>query len=769
MVVEADQPGTVEAAPTEAAASDQAAAGGTTSVRRDSLILMASTVVVGVANWGFTLAILWFLPPGQFSEVAALSSLLLVMGTAANASLPWVLARRVVQTVGREIERAEAVGFTLLAGLASGTVAALVVVGLSARYATPGPQAAAAFGTFCLFGAAVGAGYLQGLQRYLVLAALTVTEVLIKLGVGIGLASAGGGATGAVGGAALAASLWLVTGLWIVRGRLRWPRMAVVGPLVRDAASIGGVQTGVALLANLDIVVGAMVLGRSRPLATYQAMLVFARVPLFTSTAVSIGIYAKLVAKATERARSVELGEALRIYLYVSAVSMAAVATLPRPVLAFVLPGGYAVGEHLLLPLAIAGLAIGLINLFTTYFQATARFTAPTVVLGVAVVAAVLLYWQAAVRSVTTLAWTAAAVTGAAALCSLVVLWWRDRGGRVLLRCAVGLGATGASYVALRAARPHLVLWFAVAAALGVAALVATQVGRTRPRADAEAGRRGRRGGRRTRASVPPPAPHRRVVRKLGTRVVKRARPLLPPTGWEALLAVSSLGREGPAIAPPYARRALVIAPHPDDETIGCGGTAALLARQGTEVRVLVATDGQASVDEGGRVREVADLRRERVARSCAALGLGPPSFVGLADGRVAAGGEVLVASLAEAARFFDPEVVFVPWPLDDHPDHRAVAACLAQVLLPADVEVWCYEVWSSLPANRIVDVTEGWEAKTRALAQHHSDQGAFDLDAHLALQRWRSIHGLFGHGYAEAFLALSASEYTRVVAGMSR
>ncbi|HET6874905.1 MAG TPA: hypothetical protein VFH70_09015, partial [Acidimicrobiales bacterium] len=106
------------------------------------------------------------------------------------------------------------------------------------------------------------------------------------------------------------------------------------------------------------------------------------------------------------------------------------------------------------------------------------------------------------------------------------------------------------------------------------------------------------------------------------------------------------------------------------------------------------------------------------------------------------------------------PEAVFLPWFADGHPDHEACTAAVAAAGLGQDVEVWGYETWTPLPANRIVDITDAYGAKKAAVAAHATAHLAFDLSATLGLSRYRSVHGLMGRGYAEGFLAAPAGRY---------
>lgn len=93
------------------------------------------------------------------------------------------------------------------------------------------------------------------------------------------------------------------------------------------------------------------------------------------------------------------------------------------------------------------------------------------------------------------------------------------------------------------------------------------------------------------------------------------------------------------------------------------------------------------------------------------------------------------------------------------------VTTALARVGLPASVEIWGYETWAPLPANRVVDVTSVIDDKRAAVAFHHTACAAFDLSAMIGLNRYRSVHGLAGKGFAEAFLVAPADRYIALAA----
>jgi len=229
------------------------------------------------------------------------------------------------------------------------------------------------------------------------------------------------------------------------------------------------------------------------------------------------------------------------------------------------------------------------------------------------------------------------------------------------------------------------------------------------------------------------------------------------------LRAASSLLAGGPLIGVPSLRRVLVLAPHPDDESLGCGGTTALLAQGGASVRVLCVTDGTSTPGTGLTQAEVGRRRRSEATSACRVLGLPEPLFLGLPDGAVEAMVTELAAMVEEHVADTRASAIFAPWPGDGHRDHVAVAVAVAVASLPDDVTVWGYETWGPLVPNRVVDITAVSPRKSAAVASHVTAQTSFDLSAMMALSRYRSVHGLRGGGEAEAFLALPHPEHRRL------
>lgn len=143
----------------------------------------------------------------------------------------------------------------------------------------------------------------------------------------------------------------------------------------------------------------------------------------------------------------------------------------------------------------------------------------------------------------------------------------------------------------------------------------------------------------------------------------------------------------------------LVIAPHPDDETLGCGATILRATGAGREVHVVVVCDGRHS--HRSRLlspEQLAKIRRQEVIEACARLGVAPERVIQLGheDRRVAEHARQVAEQLEEIIARVHPSIVLAPSGIDKHPDHRAIHAIICRMArrrcLPA--RVYEYPVW---------------------------------------------------------------------------
>lgn len=252
-------------------------------------------------------------------------------------------------------------------------------------------------------------------------------------------------------------------------------------------------------------------------------------------------------------------------------------------------------------------------------------------------------------------------------------------------------------------------------------------------------------------------------------RLVARAKPRIPAAVWPTLLALRSIPGDGPVIGLPALHRALVLVAHPDDESIACAGTMALLADAGTSVTLLAATAGEATIGSPHDPAETGRRRRAELERSAQILGA-DVECLDLPDGHLHQHRPALADALGRAVDRLGPEVVFAPWIGDGHRDHRAVAFALADALArsDADLQVWGYETWAAVPHNRLVPIEDAIDRKRASVAVHETASLAFDLSSGLGLSRWRAMHGLLGEGHGEAFLATDRPGYLELVRSLA-
>ena len=186
----------------------------------------------------------------------------------------------------------------------------------------------------------------------------------------------------------------------------------------------------------------------------------------------------------------------------------------------------------------------------------------------------------------------------------------------------------------------------------------------------------------------------------------------------------------------------LVLAPHPDDESLGCGGLIARAVASGRSPLVVVLTDGAGS--HPGSVAypgaRLAALREAETLAAVGALGLGAERVVFLreADTRAPHGGvalDVVAGRVGALVERHGCTAVLASWAHDPHCDHLAADRVARAVAARCGVAHWAYPVWgwtlaedAAVPGGEVVggrlDVGTYAGAKARAVAAHRSQHG---------------------------------------------
>ncbi|BBZ45347.1 acetylglucosaminylphosphatidylinositol deacetylase [Mycobacterium parmense] len=181
--------------------------------------------------------------------------------------------------------------------------------------------------------------------------------------------------------------------------------------------------------------------------------------------------------------------------------------------------------------------------------------------------------------------------------------------------------------------------------------------------------------------------------------------------------------------------RLVVVAPHPDDETLGLGATCAQLAASGIDVQVVSASDGGAAVP-GATPSEryrLETTRKHELARATDLLGVRPPTSLGLPDGELADHEDRLADLLTEILAATPGTWCAATWRVDGHPDHEAVGRAAATACARTGDTLLEYPVWmwhwatpadAAVPWERACAVRlSGWavERKRRAARCYRS------------------------------------------------
>ncbi|MFX0540916.1 PIG-L deacetylase family protein [Roseovarius sp. S4756] len=223
----------------------------------------------------------------------------------------------------------------------------------------------------------------------------------------------------------------------------------------------------------------------------------------------------------------------------------------------------------------------------------------------------------------------------------------------------------------------------------------------------------------------------------------------------------------------PEGRRLCVVAPHPDDESIGCGGLIARWTREGRAADVVFLTAGEAgdrrlrqdelSTEQAAAIRiDVAAARHGEALAALKHLGASGHWLDGV-DGGLHGQVDQLARQLSDLWSVTPPDVVAAPFPADRHPDH-AMAARIVAIALARTATSPCilgYEIWSPAPVNTLVSINSVAGVKWAAIAAHRSQVTTTDyVSAAQGLNTYRAISG--GRtGFAEGYFRTDIETFT--------
>ena len=211
----------------------------------------------------------------------------------------------------------------------------------------------------------------------------------------------------------------------------------------------------------------------------------------------------------------------------------------------------------------------------------------------------------------------------------------------------------------------------------------------------------------------------------------------------------------------PDAERIFVIAPHPDDEVLGPGGTLLKAIKGGSRVRVLYLTKGRPALAEtvvSEATRSAAKAGYEQVFLECYSRCI--PMDKGY------------LKQIRQEIEGFLPTVIMLPFFCDDHDDHRRASHLLyvlnEQKALDKKIQLWAYQVYTSLIPNVVIDITEVADSKRELITYWQSQSKNRDW-AHYALglnaYNSRFLPPNSSARFAEGFFVVPIADYCEIAA----
>lgn len=199
--------------------------------------------------------------------------------------------------------------------------------------------------------------------------------------------------------------------------------------------------------------------------------------------------------------------------------------------------------------------------------------------------------------------------------------------------------------------------------------------------------------------------------------------------------------------------RAMVIVAHPDDVEFGCAGTVARWVDAGAEVSYVLCTSGDVGIDEPGMTRARAtEIREAEQLAAAAEVGVTDVVFLREPDGTLENTLALRKRLVREIRKFrpqavvtFDPTVLWAGEGYINHPDHRAAGMAAIDATFPAAGQRHVFEeleeeglaahkvhrvfalAFDPAAATSVVDITDTFDRKLRALRAHASQMGDWD------------------------------------------
>lgn len=201
----------------------------------------------------------------------------------------------------------------------------------------------------------------------------------------------------------------------------------------------------------------------------------------------------------------------------------------------------------------------------------------------------------------------------------------------------------------------------------------------------------------------------------------------------------------------------IVIAPHPDDDILGAGGTLLKAKSLGAEVHIIYVTNGEPLQSENIKKETLEVCKKAKFI----------PHFLNFEPKKINVYDDEAIKNITAIINEINPGAIFISFFLDNHVDHRSVNHlmynCFNSNVFNNNIEIWSYQIYSSILPNVIIDVTDMINKKSKLIDIWKSVSRFNDL-AHyiLGINASNSIYLKNSNKklYGEAFFVLPAREY---------
>jgi len=206
----------------------------------------------------------------------------------------------------------------------------------------------------------------------------------------------------------------------------------------------------------------------------------------------------------------------------------------------------------------------------------------------------------------------------------------------------------------------------------------------------------------------------------------------------------------------PKGSRVLVIAPHPDDEIIGCGGSILFHKKRGDKIWIIYMCKGNA-YDQPSNNSRIRKKESEEIAKL---LELKDVIYLNHDDFSITTGGEETL-ELQTLIIKINPDIIYLPSPLDQHIDHRTTFQIFTKIRLNSNPNCLIYEVMTPITYNYLFPIDCYIEKKMELLRIYNNQLQIrrYDSISNLLNLYRGSLYPAKSCKFAEAFLWISFND----------